>query len=442
MDLLIAFAIFLICMISSLLADISMVPALIAGFVAFFAVGLRRKYPAKDLLSMASVGVKDSLIVLEVMAVIGFLTASWRMSGTITVFVYYGMQLITSKLFILITFLLSSLLSYAIGTSFGVAGTVGVIFMALARAGGVDPLVTAGTLMSGVFFGDRSSPVSSSAQLVCGITGTNIFDNVKAMMKTGAIPFLLSMAIYGVLSVMNPITGADSELMEGLQEAFTISWWAFLPAVLMLVLPLFKVDVLLSMGLSILSSVLVSIFVQGQGVTEVLKTLIFGYEAGEGGAASILNGGGLLSMVEIIIILLVSSAYSGIFEGTGMLKSVNDKISEFCAKVGKLPVTMIMSIISAMVFCNQTIATLMVGNLMRGTYKETGASNEELAIDMENTVILIACSVPWCIGCSVPLNFFGVGYGAMKYAFYMFLIPVVYLFTKRFFYKSEGGLKK
>ncbi len=437
MDLLIAFAIFLICMISSLIAGLSTVPALIAGFVAFFVTGLRRRFRPDELFRMAGKSVRESLIVLEVMAVIGFLTASWRMSGTITVFVYYGMQLITPKLFILITFLLSSILSYAIGTSFGVAGTVGVIFMALARAGGVDPLITAGTLMSGVFFGDRCSPVSSSAHLVCSITGTNIFDNVKAMMKTGAIPFLISLGLYAVISVNNPIQGADSQMMEGLQEAFVISYWAFVPAALMLVLPLFKVDVLLAMGLSIMSSVLISIFVQGQGVREVVRALIFGYEAGEGTAASILDGGGLLSMVEIIIILLVSGAYSGIFEGTDMLRGVNEKITSLCSRFGRLPVTMIMGLGSAMVFCNQTIATLMVGSLMKGTYRESGAPDEELAIDMENSVILIACIVPWCIGCSVPLSFFGVKWGAMRYAYYMFLVPIVYLFTKRFFYGSK-----
>ena len=91
---------------------------------------------------MGSVGAKDSIIVIEVMAIIGLITAVWRVSGTITIFIYYGIKFITPSLFLLIAFLLSCLLSYAIGTSFGVAGTVGVIFMALARSGGVDPILT------------------------------------------------------------------------------------------------------------------------------------------------------------------------------------------------------------------------------------------------------------------------------------------------------------
>ena len=38
------------------------------------------------------------------------------------------------SLFILVAFLLTVLLSYALGTSFGVASTAGVVLMALARA--------------------------------------------------------------------------------------------------------------------------------------------------------------------------------------------------------------------------------------------------------------------------------------------------------------------
>lgn len=76
-------------------------------------------------------------------------------------------------------------MSYAIGTSFGIAGTVGVIFIALARSGGVDPVIAAGVIMSGVYFGDRCSPVSSSANMVAGITDTKIYDNGKDNVQDG-----------------------------------------------------------------------------------------------------------------------------------------------------------------------------------------------------------------------------------------------------------------
>ncbi|MDO4544727.1 MAG: Na+/H+ antiporter NhaC family protein [Bacillota bacterium] len=437
MDLLIAFIIFLAAMLSALIKGFSMIIPLLIGLMAFLLVGLKRGFSFKDLCIMGAKGTKDSLIVIEVMCIIGFLTAVWRVSGTITIFVYYGIKIITPSLFLIIAFLLSCLLSYAIGTSFGVAGTVGVIFMTLARSGGVDPLVTAGILMSGVYFGDRSSPASSSANMVAGITGTKIFDNVKIMMKTGILPFLLCCVVYTVLSFLNPITHVDESVVSAFESDFTLSLWAFVPAILMLALPLFKVSVLLSMGLSIISGILVSWLVQNIPLLEVLKICIFGYEAEGEGLGALLNGGGLVSMLEIVGILIISCSYSGIFDGTHMLEALQQKLDRACTKIGRFSVMVLISFGSSIVFCNQTIATLMCSDLLKKPYLDGGGSKEELAIDMENSVILIACFIPWSIGCSVPLTFFGVDFTALPYALYMYAVPICYWFTKKRWYKEK-----
>ena len=437
MDLLIAFLVFLAALIVSLVKGISVTYVLVLGLALFLGVGMRRGFSLPELGKMSWVGVRKSLIVIEVMCVIGFITAIWRVSGTITIFVYYGMKVITPPLFLEIAFVLSCILSYALGTSFGVAGTVGVIFMTLARSGGVDPVLTAGVLMSGVYFGDRCSPVSSSANMVAGVTETKIMDNVRIMMKTGMVPLIICLLIYGVISFLHPISSVDEALMAEFESSFNLSLWAFVPAVLMLVLPLLKVDLMLCMFLSIGSGALVAWLVQGVPLLEILKTSIFGYQAADEGLGSILNGGGLLSMLEVVIILIISCMYSGIFDGTDMLRSVQERITAACARFGRFAVMIILSFLSAMLFCNQTIATLMCNDLLQKPYLEAGGSKEELAIDMENSVILIACSIPWAIGCAVPLSFFGVGPKAMLYAFFMYLVPIYYLFAKKRWYKDK-----
>ena len=434
MDLLIAFILFMAVMLAALIKGFTMVIALLVGLVAFAAVGLKRGFGVKELGKMGAGGARDSLIVIEVMCVIGFLTAVWRVSGTITIFVYYGIRIITPPLFLIIAFLLSCLLSYAIGTSFGVAGTVGVIFMTLARSGGVDPVLTAGVLMSGIYFGDRCSPVSSSANMVAAVTDTEIFDNVKMMMRTGLLPLLICIVVYSVVSVMNPITQVDAGLLASFRSEFNLSLWAFVPAVLMLLLPLFKVSVLISMAASIVSGILVACLVQGVPLPDVLKICIIGYESHGGELGSLLNGGGLVSMLEIVAILLISCTYSGIFNGTGMLESLQEKISSGCSRIGRYSMILLLSIGSAAVFCNQTIATLMCSDLLSKPYEDAGASRQELAIDMENSVILIACFIPWSIGCSVPLSFFGMDYHALPYAVYMYALPICYWFTKKRWY--------
>ena len=436
MDLLIAFIIFMVSMIGALILDVSMIIALLIGLIAFAIVTLKRGWKFKNLVKMCLTGAKDSIVVTEVMCLIGLITAIWRASGTITIFVYYGMKIITPSLFILITFLLSVVLSYALGTSFGVAGTVGVIFMTLARSGGVDPLLTAGAIMSGIYFGDRCSPCSSSAELVCSCTGTSIYPNVKAMLKTCVVPFIASIVIYLFISINNPISGVDESVVAAFENEFNLSPLTIIPALFILILPLLKVNIFITIGSSVVTGFLISIFVQGIDIIDLLKIMLMGYKSTtELGA--ILNGGGLVSMIEIIIILTISSMYSGIFNETGMLDKLHDKISTLSTKFGRYVVTLVISIITPMIFCNQTISTLIVGNLMQKTYDDQGATREELAIDMENSVILTACTVPWSIGCSVPLTFFGVGSKAMIYAFYMYLLPISYIFLKRFYYKEK-----
>lgn len=436
MDLLIAFIVFIVVMVSAIIFDFTMVIALLIGLVAFMLVGKKRGFSFKSMAKMGLEGGKSSLIVLEVMCIIGFVTATWRVSGTITVFVYYGMKVITPSLFLIITFLLSCLLSYALGTSFGVAGTVGVIFMTLARSGGVDPVITAGVLMSGVYFGDRGSPVSSSANMVASLTDTKIYDNVKQMMKTAIVPFVITLVVYSFLSVKNPISHVDAELVQAFENEFILSAWAFVPAVFMIMLPLLKVGVITSMGASIVSGIIVACVVQKVPFLEVIKICILGYHAEGDGLGAILNGGGLVSMLEIVGVLIVSSCYSGIFSDTGMLDDLQEKLGSMCSKMGRYAVMFLMSLASAAIFCNQTIATLICADLLNKPYIEGGGTKEEMAIDMENTVILLACLIPWCLGCSVPLSFFGVGPECLPYAIYMYAVPLLYFLLKKKWYNN------
>lgn len=449
MGLIIAFVIFIGTMIAMLITGHSMVWALLAGLVMFAGLGLVKLKKSDEAfgigqgireLALHSWGsIKESLIVIEVMLIIGFITAAWRVSGTITVFVYYGMKLIVPPLFLVIAFMLSCLLSYALGTSFGVAGTVGVIFMALARSGGVDPVITAGVLMSGIYFGDRGSPVSSSANMVAGITKTNILENVRIMMKTAILPFIITLAAYTALSVANPISSVDGGVLSAFESEFTLSFWSFVPAAIMLALPLLKVGIIASIGASVAASVAVAVLVEKVSLFSVIKILFLGFHSSGEGLAAILDGGGFVSMLEISAILAISCAYSGIFNRTDMLKSLLDVIEKGCRKTGRYAVTVIISLISCVVFCNQTIATLMCNDLLTRPYLNTGGSRQELAIDMENTVILIVGLIPWCIACSVPLTFFNAGIDSLPWAIYLYIVPICYFLTKRRWFNNRAG---
>ena len=71
--------------------------------------------------------------------------------------------------------LLNSLVSFLIGTSFGTAATMGAICIAMAQAMDISLALAGGAAISGAFFGDRCSPVSTSTLLVAEVTHTDMY---------------------------------------------------------------------------------------------------------------------------------------------------------------------------------------------------------------------------------------------------------------------------
>lgn len=200
----VCFSAFLAGVIATLLLGWNLLWAIFPGLCLFFLLGLKRGYSAAELLGMAWRKGKEALIVIPVFLLIGTVTALWRASGTISFFLYYGLREIPPAFFLLAAFLLSAILSFALGTSYGVCGTAGVVLMALARGGGVSAAMVAGAVISGAYFGDRGSPMSSCAMLVAACTGTELYRNVREMLKTAVLPMVLTVMFYGVLSAWHP----------------------------------------------------------------------------------------------------------------------------------------------------------------------------------------------------------------------------------------------
>lgn len=431
-----AFAVFAALMAGSLACGYSMLWALAAGFAGFMGVVLRRGFALPSLLRMAWRGVRESLIVVRVMLTIGVLTGLWRAAGTFALLAAWGLRLLSPSTFILSAFLLSCTLSYALGSSFATAGTLGVALMTVARSGGVNELAAAGAILSGIYFGDRASPASSCANLVAALTSTDLYDNVKLMMRTALLPLLLALGLHAWLSFKNPMLGGEGAVLTSLNLDFHLSPWCALPALVMLVLPLFKVKVLHSFGVSILCAFLCAVLLQRTGTAGALRFALMGFHAPEGSVRAIFNGGGLVSMLEISAALMISGTFAGIFDGTGILKGLQSRLVRAMDALGAYPVTLTLGTLANAVFCNQTVAVMMTVHVVRHPYGERGLPPAELAQDIANSAVITAGMVPWCIGCSVPLTMMGAGAGAIPYAAYVYLLPLCYLLTRRRWFKG------
>lgn len=415
-----ALALFCLALLICVALDASVLWALAAGLLIFCAYAKLKKHSFKSILKMVFDGIKTSKNILIVFLIVGMLTASWRACGTIAFIICSAAKLINPGIFVLLTFLLCCGVSFLMGTSFGSAATIGVICMTVAASMNINPVIAGGAMLSGVLFGDRCSPVSTSALLVSELTGTDIFSNIKNMFRTAAVPFVLTCVMYTILGFSAGSGGEIPDLTAMFAKEFNLHWASVIPAAVILILSLLRVKVKFAMLASLASALAVSALVQGTGITEFLKITILGFEAQTPEISRMIDGGGFVSMLNAAAIVCLSSAYSGIFAATGMLDSLKGKIALISEKATPFGATFITSILTSLIACNQTLAIILTHQLCDGCEKD----KTKAAINLENTAVVISPLVPWSIAGAVPLTSAGAPVLALTAAGFLYILPL------------------
>ena len=432
MDAIVVLILFFLSLIFSIYKGIPLLYPLLLGLIYFIVISLLRGHKLNDLGKMILKGSQKSLIVIKIFVLIGAITAVWRACGTVSFIVYYGMAFMSAQYFILFAFLLCCIVSFLLGTSFGTVGTIGVVLIVLGKSGSVDVNVAAGAIIAGAYFGDRCSPMSSSAALVAALTNTDIYINIKNMMKTSMIPFALSIVGYMLLSYWNPLVFQNNQIGDEILQSFDIGIIVVLPALIILLAAVFKVDVKLSMSISILAGIFIGISIQHKTLFEMMNYIMVGYSMDVNSFfAGIIKGGGIYSMINVALIVLISSVYSGIFQGTGLLRGIEELFERLSHKVGVYPTTILTSTASAAFGCNQTLAVILTHQFEYKIYEKQQLNKYRLALDLENTVILIAVLIPWNIAGAFPAAALSADASFIIYAFYLFLVPLTNLFTRK-----------
>jgi NhaC family Na+:H+ antiporter len=416
---------FLLALAACVITGASILYALLAGYVIFFAYGLWKGFSPYELLRMTWSGISTVKNILIVFLLIGMISAVWRASGTIPMIIYTAGGFIRPAAFLVITFLLNCLLSILTGTSFGTSATMGVICMSIGTAMGMNPVYMGGAILGGAFFGDRCSPMSTSALLTAVLTKTDIFTNIKLMVKRAVVPFVATCAIYGWLGSTSGATSMNLEILQMFKDNFNLHWLTLLPALLIIVLSIFKISVKKTMLVSILTACVLCLTLQNNTLSELVQMLLTGYHAPDARLTKILSGGGVVSMLRAAAIVGISSSYSGIFSGTGLLNGVKGKIAQLAEKCTPFGSTLILSFLTGMVACNQTLAIMLTDQLCADTEKD----KQEFALTLEDTVVLTAALVPWSIASAVPLTSVGAPALSIAFACYLYLQPLWSLFV-------------
>ena len=404
----------------------SVLYALVAGVAIFCLYGRKQGFGWKQLGSMLLSGAATAKNVVTVIGMMGVVAGLWRACGTIPFIICAASGFIGPNTVILMTFLMNAMVSMLMGSAFGVSATMGAISITMAMAMGVNPVLAGGAMLSGVFVGDRASPVSSSALLVSEVTHTDLFDNLKKMMRSSAVPFLLCCVIYGAMGLSAGQAGQTADLWDVFGREMRLHWSALIPAAVVLLLSSLRVPTKKTVLASIGAAALVCVLVQKMSVGRVLELAVLGFHAADPEVAGMLDGGGLISMVKSMAIVGLSSSYSGIFRNTKLLAGMKTGLQRLAEKVTPFGSMIVTSLVTGGIACNQTLCVLMTHQLC----EDMEPDGKELAMALENSAILLCGLIPWSIAGGVPLASAGAPITGMLAAFYLYLVPL-YTFVRK-----------
>jgi len=207
--------------------------ALFFEILIVIALALIWGYSYQEIEKMLFSSFKNIGNVILILFLIGMMIGIWIAVGTVPTMIYYGLQTINPRYFLVLSFISTSIVSMAVGTAVGTASTIGLALITIAESLGLSLPLAAGAIISGSYVGDRMSPVSSIANITAHSAESDLMDMVYHMFYTALPAYAAAAVIYlliGLNSSHSAVNPADfSRLTSLLSENFYIS---FLPYIM------------------------------------------------------------------------------------------------------------------------------------------------------------------------------------------------------------------
>ena len=371
---------------------------------------------------------------------IGVMIGTWLQSGTIATIIVGGLRLIDPTWLLPLTLLFCAVLSLVTGTSYGSVGSAGVAMMAIGNAMGINPGMVAGAVICGSMFGDKISPLSDTTNLAPAVAGAKLGDHVRSMLWTTLPPFLISLVLFTILGIRQTsgdYNAGDLNLyIEALNGEFQLGLVPLIPAVLIIVLLLLKVEAIVALGISAVAAGAVSVFWQGASLQSVIQVAYNGYTTGieNGILQTILNRGGMSSMLQYVAIICFAVGMGGMLEKLGVLENILEMIVSHIRSDGTLILaTLLVGYVVSLISCSQPMAHVLTGRLMAPLFRERKIAPEILSRCLEDAGTLAGPMIPWHGYCVYMSGTLGVAWAAFfPYLFLLYLTPffsVFYGFT-------------
>ncbi len=225
---------------SIIIKDFSRVPMTVAFIISSstaLILNHKEKLSKKIELFALGMGNKDIMIMCLIFILAGAFCESAKAVGGVESAVLVAIHYIPGQFLVLGLFLISSLISLAIGTSCGTIAAIIPIAVSLSQNLGINPSFVLGAVVGGAMFGDNMSLISDTKIAASRTQGVRIKDEMFANLRIIAFPALICIFLY-----MLPIFATN---INPPQTAITLdNYIKISPYILLLILGITGVNVL------------------------------------------------------------------------------------------------------------------------------------------------------------------------------------------------------
>jgi NhaC family Na+:H+ antiporter len=383
-------------------------------FCGLLAAGIAAKngMPWAGLRQAVIGGVASALSAIFILLAVGALIGTWALSGTIVAMVYYGLELLSPHYFYASAALICAVIAVGIGSSWTVAGTIGIGLIGVAANMGLSPAITAGAVISGAYFGDKTSPLSDTVNLAAVSAGSDLYEHIREALWT-SVPALL-LALLGFALLGRPGNFDASATLTGLSQHFVITPWALSPIVLVFGLAVLRFPPFVTIFAGALfGGVLAVVFNAHQVVAfaqsaalpaplamfkGIWSALANGYVArtGEPQIDQLLSRGGMESMLNTVWLILTALAFGAVLEHAGLLSRLIEPVVRGVRSVGGLVSAVVVACIGVNVIASdQYIAIVLPARMFRVEFERRELLPVALSRAVGDSGSVTSPLIPW-----------------------------------------------
>ena len=428
-------AVFAVIMFPALLWGSSIHPLFLLSYLVAIPLCLRLRVPYKELQDGLVHSCMRAIVPIMILLINGGLAGTWIASGTVPMIIDLGVKFISPSIFLMAAFLLCVLCSMVTGTSWGTCGTAGLALAGIGMSMGINPLLTAGAICSGAFFGDTISPLSDGPNLCSGVTGVDLFVGIKHQAKV-VVPSGIICAILYLIIGLNLTTGdMDAATINGisttLESIFQMGIVPIIPMIIVFGMLATKKPSIPSLLVGAFAGGVIACLAQGKSIADVIGIFWNGYTVSSGNELvdTLLNRGGITSMANTCILFIFAFGLFGVLNAAGIIDALVEPLTKrLHSKLSVIVTTVLMSVLGNAIGASSNFAYVFAGNIMAPVYDRVGLEKVNLTRALAVGCTAMCTLLPWNMNAVVAASYINVTPAQLiPFSFFAYVTPVVLL---------------